>query len=524
MENDKIDLRKYINAVKRKWYWGVAVFVLVMGMAITYCVVKMPQYMSYSMMLIEADSDDGAKSMGGMLGLMKSFSIGGFGSASIDNELLILQSHAVKKEMINRLGLNRVYVERNGLQKTLLYKNSPVLLEAPSELFDTLQYGFKVRVKLKKGVADIKATKGLFGTVIASKQGATLPCTLNTPYGDFQVLKTSEYNAEDERTIDVVVQGNDMAVDGFGKKVLEIAYANKKSDGIVLEILDPSKERGRDILNTLMSLYNERRRDRRNERAIADAQFLEERIASLGAELAESEKEIEKFKKDANIISVEPEATLLFTQDVETDNMLLALQVEEMTLNSMLEQLNDPQKRYSLIPMSESLGDANAAAVIENYNDLLLSRMAMKSSAKEGNIALKQLTEQIDAVRESAIENVKRLQNQWEIKYNRFKKESGKYKNRIGSLPQYERELVDLTRDRELKNTLYMFLLEKRESALLKQNNSQELGFVFEPAYSAIKSSKTKLYLILGLGFAAAVVSGIVLSMIIGLRKKSGTN
>ena len=126
MENDKIDLRKYINAVKRKWYWGVAVFVLVMGMAITYCVVKMPQYMSYSMMLIEADSDDGAKSMGGMLGLMKSFSIGGFGSASIDNELLILQSHAVKKEMINRLGLNRIYVERNGLQKTLLYKNSPV--------------------------------------------------------------------------------------------------------------------------------------------------------------------------------------------------------------------------------------------------------------------------------------------------------------------------------------------------------------------------------------------------------------
>ena len=81
-----------------------------------------------------------------------------------------------------------------------------------------------------------------------------------------------------------------------------------------------------------------------------------------------------------------------------------------------------------------------------------------------------------------------------------------------------------MTRDRELKNTLYMFLLEKRESALLKQNNSQELGFVFEPAYSAIKSSKTKLYLILGLGFAAAVVSGIVLSMIIGLRKKSDTN
>ena len=223
------------------------------------------------------------------------------------------------------------------------------------------------------------------------------------------------------------------------------------------------------------------------------------------------------------MIDVEAELPLLLTQNVAADNELINLQVKEMTLESMLAQLNDPEKKYSLIPMSESLGDANAATVLENYNDLVLKRLSMKSSAKDGNAALKQITEQIDAMRESAIENVKRLQKQCEIRQGELKKKSNKYKSRINSLPKYEREYIDLARNRELKNTIYVFLLEKRESALLKQNNTTELGFVFEPAYSDIKSYKTKLYIILAAGFVMAVLSGIIFAMIVGLmfRKQS---
>lgn len=523
METDKIDLRKYITAVKHNWLWAVAVFVVVMGLAVTYCAIKMPQYWTHSMLLIENDSEDGSQSVGALGGLMKTFSIGGFGSSSIDNELLILQSYAVKKKMVSQLGLNRTYVERNGLIKTLLYKESPVIVDAPSTLFDTLQVGFNIRIELHDGKADIKATKGRLKKTIAEKYDITLPCTLNTPYGDFQILKSETYNPEETRTIDVVVQGDALVVGGYDKNNLVITYANKKSDGVILEILDPSKERGQDVLNTLMRLYNERRKERRNERSIADVAFLDERIAKLGLELAETEAEIEKFKKDKDLVDVQAELPLLLEQDATAEKELIRLQVKEMTLETMLNQLNDPEKRYSLIPMSESLGDANAAAVFENYNDLLLKRMSMMSSAKDGNVALKQITDQIDAMRESAIENVKRLQKQCEIKKTQLQKESNKYKGRISSLPKYEREYIDLARNRELKNTIYVFMLEKRESALLKQNNTTELGFVFEPAYSDIKSYKTKLYIILAAGFVMAVLSGIIFAMIVGLmfRKQS---
>ena len=120
MENDTIDLRKYIKAVKKGWILGLISFLVIFGLAIVYCVIKMPQYESYAMMLIEDDSDKSPRAMGGgMAGLVRTFSIGGFGSSSIDNELVIVKSNAVKKAVSSRLGLNRTYVEKKGLKNSL---------------------------------------------------------------------------------------------------------------------------------------------------------------------------------------------------------------------------------------------------------------------------------------------------------------------------------------------------------------------------------------------------------------------
>ena len=520
MEKDTIDLRKYIKAIKKGWIWGLISFFIILGLAIAYSVIKMPQYESYAMMLIEDDSDKSSRAMGGgMAGLMRSFSIGGFGSSSIDNELIIVKSNAVKKEVSSRLGLNRTYVEKKGLKKKFLYKNSPIIVEAPSQLFDTLQSSFKMILELKGDKVDITATKGRFGGTLASKEDAVLPCSFETPYGVFQLIKTDFYNPEDERTIDVMISGDDIIAAGLDDKVLTVDYRNKKADIVELKILDVSKGRGCDILNAFMSLYNEKRKGRRNETATAEVEFLDERIAQMGSQLAQAEGKVASFKSGNNLIDISTEASLLIHQDKKTDEEILAMNIQRSMLNDILKQLKNPEKKYSLIPMAETLGDGGAASVIGNYNALILRRLEVSKSAKADNIVLKSLTEQIDALRETAIENVNRTLDNLQIKYSTINKENSKYKGRLNTLPKYEQEYIDLMRDKELKNALYMFMLEKRENALLKLNNTQELGFIFEPAYSAIRPNMTKKYLILGVGFVFAFIFGIILSMFVGSRK-----
>lgn len=521
MENDKIDLRKYIVALKRGWIWGLIVFILIMSLAITYCIIKMPQYDSYALMLIEDDSDKGTRSMGGaMAGLMRTFSIGGFGSSSIDNELVIVKSNAVKKAVSSRLGLNRTYVEKKGLKKEFLYKNSPVLVEAPNQLFDTLQTSFKIRVEMKGNKVDISASKGRFRGSLASKECTELPCSFETPYGTFQIIKTDFYKSGENRTIDVMISGDDIIAAGLDEDVLSVDYRNKKADIVELKILDVSKERGRDILNALMSLYNEKRKGRRNETATAEVKFLDERISQLGEQLNIAEDKVASFKSGNNLIDIGTEASLLIHQDKKTDEEILSMNIQRTMLEDILKQLTNPEKRYSLIPMAETLGDDGAATVIGNYNALILKRLEVSKSAKSDNVVLKSLTEQIDALRETAIENVNRSLDNLQIKYSTINKENSRYKGRLNTLPKYEQEYIDLMRDKELKNALYMFLLEKRENAMLKLNNTQELGFIFEPAYSAIKPNNMKKYIIVGAGFIVGLLSFLIMSFWLGFRNK----
>ena len=195
------------------------------------------------------------------------------------------------------------------------------------------------------------------------------------------------------------------------------------------------------------------------------------------------------------------------------------MNIHRTLLKEILEQINNPEKRYSLIPMAETLGDGGATAVISNYNSLILNRMSISRSAKSDNVTLKYITAQIDTLREAVIENVNRTLDNLQIRYESVNKENNKYKGRLNTLPKYQQEYVDLMRDKEFKNALYMFLLEKRENAMLKLNNTQELGFIFEPAYSAIKPNMVKKYLILGVGLVFALIVSVVLSIFVGSKK-----
>ena len=142
ISDDKIDLRRIINAVKRCKWVCIATFVVLMAGSIYFALTREPKYDIYSIMLIEDDQSSGA---GALLGgasrnsLMNMLSIGGFGKASIENEMVVVKSHSVMERVVKKLGLNRKYYLNEGfLHKKTLYGNSPVLVVTDDGYFDTL--------------------------------------------------------------------------------------------------------------------------------------------------------------------------------------------------------------------------------------------------------------------------------------------------------------------------------------------------------------------------------------------------
>ena len=343
-ENDKIDLSKYMSAIKKGRLLYLATFVVLVSLSILYHFIRTDQYQAYSCMLIEDDDGDSGSAMkglgSGMQSVMRTFSIGGMGSSSIDNEIEIFKTRNSLIKMIKTLQLNRNYIEKRGLKKYNLYKESPIIVEAPEELFDTLSVGYVVNVHLyTNGKADIKAVKGIFAHTLAEKEGVTLPASITTDYGTLQILKSDKYDTDREREIKVYISGNELVAEYYSK-LITIDYLSKKSDGVELYMNAPSKQLGEDILNTLMSTYNNIRQDRKNDRAQQALEFYDGQIAELSKLLNESEKRVEDFKNTNNLIDVESEARMSISADKEFEARLAEMYNEIMLQDIIINFLN----------------------------------------------------------------------------------------------------------------------------------------------------------------------------------------
>ena len=494
MENDSLDLRRHIRAIRQGKWWFLGSILLFGTLAIIYYVKHMPQYDINATMLLEEDNDGGGgalKKAGGMAQLMRTFSVGGFGSASIDNEIEVVKSHDVMMRTVKTLGLNRTYLEKDGLKKEILYKTSPVMMEAPDEFFDSLSVSFQVNIHLHRGgTADVTVNQGLFKKTVAEYGNITFPLSVKAPCGKFQLLKGPLYSDALNKHIIINVSGNDKMCEYFSELV-KIWQDNKKSDVISLHYVDASVERGKDILNTIMKGYNDKRIERKNDKAQEEYDFYNNRINALMGELSDTESRIESFKRsrDVNMPTIEASAYLKESAKIQmmVDSARNEIRLREMMLSSI-----NSVKGDELIPTFEGMKDEN----IVQYNKMVQERTELEKSAKPNNTALVELNNKIAAAKKAVVRNVEKSISNAKHRADVISSHANKAMSKFEQMPGYEREYINLMRDQELKNELYIFLLQKKESSLLNLTSNVAPSFVIDEAYSSTKPNKKKPLLV----------------------------
>ena len=206
-----IDVSAIFSKYKRYWWLFVLSLITCIGLAVVFLNYKLPEYLVISTVLV--DQDDDGSSAGASL--LKSLSLGGAGS-SVDDEVVVMGSQDICCKMVKELKLNRLYVQRKGLlKKEDLYKNSPIEIDAPEEVFDTLSVGLSFKVTVKEnGKADIKVKKGMFKT-LTTLSDQPLPSIVTIPYGSYVVKTTNYYKPGKEIVIVANVTGNLLRTEQF---------------------------------------------------------------------------------------------------------------------------------------------------------------------------------------------------------------------------------------------------------------------------------------------------------------------
>ena len=522
---NEIDLRRYFRALRANKWICVALFAVITALGVTYAVTRPPVYTTSATVLIEDSSSDVSQRSGSSLSMMmRSFSMGGFSNVSVDNEMLLIGSHDLLDRVVRKLSLNLHCYEPHGLSSRQIWSNIPVKLSLPQYITDSLPHDkdFAVSISMDHGTVTATASRGrFFATKLGSATGQ-LPLALQTPMGVITIMAADSVAAISSSKFVFTVSSYETETHALLKS-LDMEVAEKVTDGITISLNGTCPARDRAILNTLLDEYNGKRMGHNRETARKEVDFLNERIDNLFTQLLDSEKKIEEFKTDARFVSIEDEAPILLENSLGAHENLMVANSEVLYCEQVLESLkSNPEAMLPAYSMPGSQAEANP--MVQLYNQQVATLNELRRSAKPGNKALQLAEERTVQMRESVIESISQTLTAARRAIKARSGAVGQMDAHLRKLPKVEREYVNLSRDNLIKNELYAFLMEKRESALLKFYSQSSLGLIIDPAYTSPKRLLARPVAIAGIAILFGALIAMFIPVIIMKRNRRITD
>ena len=497
---ESLGTSNFLRTAIRHWWLFALSFIFCFGILFLYLRKTLPSYIVSSTVLVDDQSLSFA-GIGNPKGNSMLKSVMGGGDVNVFNEIEILASENLAAKTVDALDINCRYYEKTGfLKKQDHYGTSPIIVEAPKELFDTLSVTLPFKIKVyADGKTDITVKKGMFSNY-AELKGVELPATVKTPFGLFVVKPTQYFTPKHEYSITASVAGNIPAALEL-QKDMTVDLKAKKTDIVYMDVMDNDVKRGRDILNTLVRLYNERGMKESDTQGMTTARFIDERLSLIYKNLMGSEAEIEAYKKAHNLIDPVAQAKTTIIKGETSESAIIALETQYRIASMIKGFITDPANKHSLIPFES---DSLSAKMVRSYNALITQRQHLETSAKADNPALVQLDQQLNAMRENMLGSVNNALGAMRIKIDKAKDVQGESKGDMSQFASTERETRTLYRNQAIQNELYIFLLQKREENALKMAAAQPKGKLVDEAYAASEPVKPKKPL---LAFVALIMT-----------------
>lgn len=493
---DTLDLRRYLRMIHRgRWFYAACV-ALAIVLAVTYAFISSPVYRNHTEIMIE--EDNGGSGLSAMLGANSSmanlFALSGLGSSTIDDEMLLISSNRNYINVSRLLQLNRMYFEKKGLRKQMLVKNSPIRVEAPAEYFDTLDTRLKLTVELEgQGKISARLTSGFLNmTTLAEAKHEQLPYTLHSKCGDLLILATDFYTEspiEAGRTIIVNITSNQKIAYGLTKEI-SVEPVDKKSNAVRLSLKHAERQYAYDVLSAVTASYSDIRNEHKHYSSTRQVEFLDQRIELLLQELDTLQTDVKQFMNEKDVIDIQGQTAMLLTRTEELNAKIIEAETELQISQEILNLLRQAPDDYPTIAIGTE------SEPVKLYNELVLQRINLRHSAKDGNLMLETTESKLKELRSLIMDNMEQNVAQCRTQIKTLKGYQQQSAAQLGQVPDKSLDFVNLQQSFQLKNSLLLFLLQQRENALMDLKKNTDAGFVYEPPYTEKDKDYSKKILV----------------------------
>lgn len=472
--SDFIDIKSVLRQYKTHWYlFVISVFVCLL-LAFIYLKRTEPVYSVRANVLISQQKDVMSEAMGSLSDI--------FGSDGyVDDEIFIISSHTVYRDVVKALRLNIEHQLRGGLAHyTLAYPEYPVDIIPGAGIVDTLRTALSFKVKVQDDMkADI--TVRAEGDKIAKLNDVTLPQTIRTDYGDFTVAVTPTYPAGESLTTIITVKGYDAAAESLDETVFN-EIASKRSNVISMNIETTEPEYGKDVLNEIITRYNLYGVEQKNIQGQLTADFLETRLNKLAAELSEAETAMQNYKQANGLTDVPSEALYQSEKKGRLEEALLQAETQSEILGMTSEFLADTANCFSMVPLD--IDNEGIQAAVSTYNQLLARHFELLRTVQPDNLELQRIDQRIAMSRTNLRESLDRAKAAADVSLRQIQAQMADVENSREQFPQQEREYGDIYRQKALKSQLYLLLLRHNEENAIMMANATPKGQIIDQAYT----------------------------------------
>ncbi|HVZ55137.1 MAG TPA: polysaccharide biosynthesis tyrosine autokinase [Chitinophagaceae bacterium] len=418
----------------------------------------------------------------------------------VENELKVLNSRTLVDQVVRNLSLYAPILEEGRFRTSSAYVTSPIVIQAQDP--DNLVPQKKVYFTMDKQARQVVIGQNRF----------PLDSFVKTPFGTLKFIENPRQEADAKGPLYFMLADPRTVTDGLIAS-LRVTAPDKVSSIINLELNTDVPRKGKDILQELIKAYNAAAVKDKDKLAASTVAFLDNRIAIVGRELDSIEKKVQSYKSSRGIVNLSQQGSQYLQSVGDNDKKLTDINTQLTVLDEVEKQISNGGSMASIVPSSLGINDQILSSQLEKLYTAEIQYEKLKQTTGENSPILTSVTSEIERMRPDIMTRIQSQRRSLEAQKNNLASTNSTYTSMLQTIPEQEKELVEISRQQSIKNEVYQFLLQKREETALARASTISESRVLDPAETSpdpVSPKKMFIYLIaviLAMGIGIGYVS-----------------